>query len=299
MLDEQTLLADLRSMGLGAWEESVLPIVRDRLRDGAHGHLARWQEVLAELPDTEHLRELLLVLAPWRKGPFELRDVRIDAEWRSDMKWRRLANRIEPLGDRLVLDVGSGNGWYALRMRDAGARRVLGVDPMLLYVAQFEAVRRLTGASGVHILPVGLEDLPQNCRAFDTSFSMGVLYHRRAPADHLAQLRGTLRVGGQLVLETLIYPGEGHAIVEPPDRYARMRNVWHLPTIPTLVDWVRDAGFENCELIDETATTVEEQRSTCWMPFESLAEALDPEDQTLTIEGMPAPVRAIITANAT
>ncbi len=298
MLDEQTLLADLRLLGLGAWEESVLPIVRNRLRDGAHGNLARWREVLAELPEAKHLRELLLVLAPWRKGPFELRDIRIDAEWRSDMKWRRLADRIEPLDERLVLDVGAGNGWYALRMRDAGARGVIGVDPMLLYVAQFEAVRRLTGATGIHVLPIGVEDLPQDCRAFDTCFSMGVLYHRRDPSEHLAQLRGTLRDGGQLVLETLIHPGDDPAVIEPAERYARMRNVWHLPTVPALVDWVRDAGFVNVELIDRTATTVAEQRTTRWMPFESLAEALDPEDPTLTIEGLPAPVRAIVTASA-
>lgn len=296
MLDEQRLLADLRSLGLGTWEYSLLPEVRSRLDDSAHGQLAAWKTVLAALADAVEVRELLLELVPWRKGPFRIGDIHIDAEWRSDLKWARLVDHIEPLRDRNVLDVGAGNGWYAFRMRDAGAKLVIGVDPTILFVVQFEAVRRLTGASGVHVLPVGLESVPPRCRAFDTTFSMGVLYHRRDPAEHLALLRETLKPGGQLVLETLIFPGDDHVVHVPEDRYARMRNVWHLPTIPALIEWVRTAGFDDVRVVDITATTTDEQRSTEWMPYESLAEALDPDDPGRTVEGLPAPLRAILIA---
>jgi tRNA (mo5U34)-methyltransferase len=47
-------------------------------------------------------------------------------------------------------------------------------------------------------------------------------------------------------------------------------------------------------MVAVTDTTVHEQRSTEWMPFESLAEALDPDDPSRTIEGLPAPMRAIV-----
>ena len=301
MLDRSALFADLEAIGLGAWRDAIGPLLDERLADGAHGDLEKWQRILGALPDaaqaarkTDTVRELLLQLAPWRKGPFDIHGITIDAEWRSDMKWSRLAEAITPLAGRIVLDVGCGNGFYALRMLEAGARQVIGIDPTLLFVMQFEAIRRLTGISGAHVLPFRLEELPPDARVFDTTFSMGVLYHRREPAAHLRELRATLRSGGELVLETLVLPGDGRDVLVPESRYARMRNVWHLPTLAALGTWLDEAGFVEQTLADVSATTVEEQRTTEWMPFESLAEALDPGDSSRTIEGLPAPTRAII-----
>jgi tRNA (mo5U34)-methyltransferase len=77
-----------------------------------------------------------------------------------------------------------------------------------------------------------------------------------------------------------------------------MRNVWLLPTIAELSTWLRRCGFKDIEVIDRSITTTDEQRSTEWMPFESLAEALAPDDPTQTVEGWPAPHRAIVTAIA-
>jgi tRNA (mo5U34)-methyltransferase len=60
--------------------------------------------------------------------------------------------------------------------------------------------------------------------------------------------------------------------------------------------WLARCGFVDITLVDATATTTDEQRSTEWMPFESLREALDPDDPTKTVEGWPAPRRAIVIA---
>ena len=158
----------------------------------------------------------------------------IDAEWRSDLKWQRVEGAIESLAGRRVLDVGCGNGYYALRMADAGADAVLGIDPTLLYVMQFLAVTAHLPSRPVAVLPLRLHELPEACHAFDTTFSMGVLYHQRSPLDHLRQLRSTLRAGGQLVLETIFVPGEESYACTPADRYARMKNVWLLPTVSEL-----------------------------------------------------------------
>ncbi|NOY63671.1 MAG: tRNA 5-methoxyuridine(34)/uridine 5-oxyacetic acid(34) synthase CmoB, partial [Gammaproteobacteria bacterium] len=145
----------------------------------------------------------------------------------------------------------------------------------------------------------GIEALPPGLRAFDTVFSMGVLYHRRSPMDHLLELRGSMRRGGELVLETLVVDGEqGYALL-PERRYAKMRNVWFLPSCATLELWLRRCGFSNVRVIDVTATTCDEQRATPWMKFESLQDFLDPNDPSLTIEGLPAPCRAIVLADAT
>jgi tRNA (mo5U34)-methyltransferase len=142
-----------------------------------------------------------------------------------------------------------------------------------------------------------LDELPQNARKFDTAFSMGVLYHRRSPLDHLYELKGMLRQGGQLVIETLFIPGEESCACTPSGRYARMRNVWLLPTIAELTTWLSRSGFVNINIVDRSKTTVEEQRSTEWMTFESLREALKPDDPEQTVEGWPAPRRVILVAN--
>lgn len=126
---------------------------------------------------------------------------------------------------------------------------------------------------------------------------MGVLYHRRSPIDHLLALHGALRPGGQLLLETLVVDNEDKILV-PAGRYAKMRNVWFLPSPDLLAVWLRRAGFRDVATVDVTATTVEEQRQTSWMQFESLADFLDPADNSLTCEGYPAPKRAIVTAIA-
>jgi tRNA (mo5U34)-methyltransferase len=300
MLDYPKLWRCCAELGLETWHRQLEPLLLDRLQDGAHGDFAQWRRSLEALRSTESddpqtIRELLLTLAPWRKGPFEVAGITIDSEWRSNLKWDRLKDKIAPLEGRAVLDVGCGNGYYALQMQ--AARAVIGIDPTLLYVMQFLAVNHFFQTERVFVLPLRLDELPQNDPGFDTTFSMGVLYHQRSPIDHLRQLRGTLRPGGQLVLETLFMPGEESFACTPADRYARMRNVWLLPTIAELTTWLSRCGFADIDIIDDSVTTTDEQRSTDWMTFESLREALQPGNPDLTVEGWPAPRRVLVLAN--
>ena len=291
---------ELAAMGLQHWPEQLRPVCESRL--SAHGDSERWQRALGQLPDAAEdpgkLKELLLQLSPWRKGPFRIAGVDIDSEWRSDLKWARLVDTVATLDGRRVLDVGCGNGYYALEMRKAGAELVLGIDPTVLYVMQFIAVNSLIRDPGAYVLPLRLDDLPRDGNVFDTAFSMGVLYHQRAPIEHLRTLRSMLRPGGQLVLETLFVPGEEPCARTPEERYARMRNVWLLPTTAELTTWLSRTGYRDIVVVDTTRTTIEEQRTTEWMTFESLAEALDPEDPEHTVEGWPAPRRVIVTATS-
>ena len=129
-----------------------------------------------------------------------------------------------------------------------------------------------------------------------TTYDFSPLYRSAIGFDHLASLRATLCRGGQLVLETLYLPGDDARAFTPPDRYARMRNVWLLPTLTELRTWLARTGYRDIEVVDTSVTTTLEQRSTEWMTFESLREALDPEDSSRTIEGLPAPQRVVVTA---
>ncbi|HSN52287.1 MAG TPA: tRNA 5-methoxyuridine(34)/uridine 5-oxyacetic acid(34) synthase CmoB [Woeseiaceae bacterium] len=299
--DTEALAGVLETLQLGHWFEPLRALALERMSPAAHGDFARWRDAVVRLPAASgaaERRELLLQLAPWRKGPFDVGGVHIDAEWQSDLKWRRVEAAVAPLAGRRVLDVGCGNGYYALRMAEAGASAVLGIDPTLLYVMQFLAVTAQREPLPVVVLPLRLEELPDAAPVFDTTFSMGVLYHQRSPLEHLRQLRATLRPGGQLVLETIFIPGEESYACTPADRYARMKNVWLLPTLAELTTWLRRTGFRDVEVVAAAVTTTEEQRSTEWMRFESLAEALDPADPGRTVEGWPAPRRVVATAIA-
>lgn len=258
----------------------------------------------ASQPLQMQLTATLQQLHPWRKGPWWLHGVHVDTEWRSDWKWQRLCHFLPDLRGQRILDVGCGNGYYGWQMLNAGASEVIGIDPTVLFVYQHLAANRLLaplypGASN-RVLPLRLEDLPARTHSgpsgqlFDTVFSMGVLYHRRDHMAHLRQLRDQLRPGGTLVLETLICE---HTDLRPDGRYARMRNVHLLPQPETVSHWLDELGFSHTTVRDLTATTLAEQRSTPWMRFESLPQALDSANPGLTIEGHPAPARACFVAH--
>jgi tRNA (mo5U34)-methyltransferase len=323
VIDYQPLIERWRGGDLDAWARLLPDQVAQGLSPQRYGDLSRWLEVLRQLPDlpvdhirlddsrvgadsaralnpavVEQLRSALQGLHPWRKGPFELFGVHIDTEWRSDWKWDRLAQAIDDLAGRRVLDVGCGSGYHCWRMLGAGAAEVIGIDPTPLFVLQYWALRKYLQRDEVWVLPLGIEQLPPKLQAFDSVFSMGVLYHRRSPMDHLLELRDCLRPGGQLVLETLVIEGSPGTSLVPAGRYARMGNVWFLPACDTLLGWLRKTGFVDCRLVDVSATSTDEQRSTDWMRFQSLADFLDPADRSKTIEGYPAPRRAIVTARA-
>jgi tRNA (mo5U34)-methyltransferase len=323
MIDYRSMYDALADSKADAWIKLLPQQLEKNFALVKHGDLVRWQELVDSAPtfataqrlldvdavqigsqddlsltEKTQLDSLLKALHPWRKGPYNLFGIHIDTEWRSDWKWDRLKNHIAPLQHRLVLDVGCGNGYHCWRMLGAGAKTVVGIDPMLLNVMQFQLIKKLYGEAPVYVLPLGIEEVPYGMKAFDTVFSMGVLYHRRSPIDHLMELRDCLQSGGELVLETLVIDGGLGQILLPEDRYARMRNVWFLPSCETLISWLKRCGFKNIRLVDVTVTRVEEQRSTEWMTFHSLHDFLDPENPQFTCEGLPAPKRAIVIANA-
>ena len=125
---------------------------------------------------------------------------------------------------------------------------------------------------------------------------MGVVYHRRDPIEHLNQLLKCLQSGGELVIESIVIDCDNLDVLIPEASYAKMKNVWSIPSLKLLVKWVDDAGFKNTRVINTTKTTSEEQRTTEWMQFESLDDFLDQHDKNKTIEGYPAPIRSIVIA---
>jgi tRNA (mo5U34)-methyltransferase len=312
--------ADIQDSELQPWMQQLPDDIEKCFSQYTHGELEKWHHLLTQLIEIENnnvdlaesvsvgdsgriseqqrqqLTEQLMQLHPWRKGPFQIHGLHIDTEWRSDWKWQRISPHISDLSKRTVLDVGCGNGYHLFRMHGSGAKLCIGIDPSQKFLTQFQAMKHFLGKMPVHLLPLGIESMPE-LPLFDTVFSMGVLYHRRSPIDHIQQLKSLLRSGGELVLETLVVDGDINTVLLPKGRYAQMRNVWFLPSVNALMHWMKRCDLKNVRMIDCTRTSIEEQRPTKWMHFHSLENYLNPADETQTIEGYPGPLRATIVAN--
>ena len=299
--------------GLDGWP---LQIAQRRFSAEYHGDYPKWAQVLDQLPRLDNaavdyadqvtitgglppqtgsaaLELALQGLHPWRKGPYHIAGVNIDTEWRSDWKWSRVIDVLGDMTGQRVLDIGCGNGYFGWRMLNQGAAEVIGIDPTLLFCMQHLAIQHFTQDARNWVLPLKIEELPATAQ-FDTVFSMGVIYHRRDPLAHVQQLAALTTPGGQVILESLVVDGE-RALV-PDARYARMRNVWCVPTTGDLEEWLRAVQFTDVTTLNVCVTSSEEQRTTPWMRFDSLSDALDPDDSSKTIEGYPAPARALVIA---
>ena len=320
MIDFRPFYQQIATGPLSAWLET-LPLQLKQWEKQTHGDYAKWAKLIDFLPHLEadhielksavrsericplsdgqkqRITYLLKQLIPWRKGPYDLHGIYIDCEWRSDFKWQRVLPHLAPLQDRLILDVGCGSGYHMWRMLGEGAQMVVGIDPTGLFLCQFEAVRKLLNDDRrANLIPLGIEQM-QPLGVFDTVFSMGVLYHRKSPLDHLSQLKNQLRKGGELVLETLVVDGDVNTALVPADRYAKMKNVYFIPSVECLINWLQKTGFNNVRCVDVALTSLQEQRKTEWLENESLIDFLNPQDHDQTIEGYPAPKRAVILAN--
>ncbi|MCW7754711.1 tRNA 5-methoxyuridine(34)/uridine 5-oxyacetic acid(34) synthase CmoB [Desulfobotulus sp. H1] len=242
--------------------------------------------------------DVLRGLIPWRKGPFSLFGVDVDTEWVSSMKWQRLCPFMPELQGRRILDIGSSNGYYLFRMAGKKPAFALGVEPFLPYYYQFQLVQQYARHPDLFMFPSVFEALPDMGPFFDVVFCMGVLYHRKSPVTFLQDVRARMKKGSDLVLETMIIEGDEPVSLTPLGRYAKMRSIYYLPTVSCLSRWLGHAGFSDVRCVDADFTGTEEQRRTAWSFDESLEDFLDPENRFRTVEGEPAPLRAVVLARA-
>ena len=54
-----------------------------------------------------------------------------------------------------------------------------------------------------------------------------------------------------------------------------MKNVYFIPSVAALINWLEKVGFTNVRCVDVATTTLEEQRKTDWLENESLIDFLD------------------------
>ena len=243
--------------------------------------------------DKQRTEEDLMQLVPWRKGPFMIQDIFIDAEWQSNMKWERVLDLNIELKGKNILDVGSGNGYYGFRMLGKGAEFVVCLEPNVSHLTQFLVLNHFINSDRIKMVPRRIEEISFLDKCFDLVFSMGVLYHQRNPESHLNLLASHLKEGGQIILETLIAPDEyGQALI-PKSSYANMSNVWFIHSRKGLEGLINKSGLKILKMGSPVKTMPEEQRATKWMPFRSLVDGLS-QGLDRTIEGLPSPDRVVL-----
>lgn len=249
-------------------------------------------------PDTGILHQALQALCPWRKGPFDFFGIGIDSEWRSWIKWDRLKGHISPATNRTILDIGSSNGYYMFRMSQAKPRMVLGLEPQHTFYFQYLFAQKYLNSENLFCIPATFDELPVIPGFFDQVFAMGILSHRKSPLAMLKKIRSLVHAGAELVVENLVIDSMEDVCLFPETRYAKMRNIFFIPSVKVLETWLKRTGFGAVVCVDITKTGTQEQRRTDWIQTESLADFLAPDNPGLTVEGYPAPVRAIMTAKA-
>ncbi len=233
-------------------------------------------------------------LIPWRKGPFNLFGLKIDSEWQSNIKY----NLIRPyfnLKDKVVADIGCNNGYYLFRMLEDKPKRLIGFDPSPLTMLQFDFINHFV-KSDIIYEKLGVEHLEAYNHKFDFIFMLGVLYHRPDPVGCLKSLAKGLNENGEILIDTFMIDGEQEVALTPNSRYSKIPNIYFIPTVPALKNWLNRAGFEEIEVLAITTTTNEEQRKTSWSFDQSLEDFLDKDDPTKTVEGYPAPKRVYVKA---
>lgn len=246
------------------------------------------------LEEAEQIKNTAFLMKPWRKGPFLLDVLLINAEWQSHIKYNLLEPHFD-LKDKIVGDIGCNNGYYLFRMLDHKPKKLIGFDPSALCYSQFLFINHFI-QSDIKYELLGVEHVEFYEHKFDILFCLGVLYHRSDPVAMLKSLFKGLEKGGELILDTFMIDGEGEICLTPKERYSKIPNIYFIPTVNALKNWCYRAGFDSVELLETAVTEANEQRKTEWIDGQSLEDFLDPDDSSKTIEGYPAPKRVYIKA---
>lgn len=246
--------------------------------------------------ERQRVLQVMRSFMPWRKGPFNVFGIDIDAEWRSERKWNRLRPELPDLEDKVVADIGCNNGYYMFRMVPCRPRLVLGFEPYVQHYYTFRTLNGFAGLDNLHIDLLGVEHLNLFPECFDVIFLLGIIYHRPSPIEALRDIYAALKPGGALILESQAIPGEEPVALFPEQTYAKVRGTWFVPTGACLRNWLKRTGFRDINLFCSHPMSGAEQRRTDWMSYESYEDFIDKERPALTIEGYPAPRRVFLKA---
>jgi len=122
---------------------------------------------------------------------------------------------LDPSGDAVVADLGSGTGFYT----DVVAPHVGRVYAVDIQPEMHDYYREKGVPEHVDLVTSGVEDLPMGESSLDGAFST-MTYHEFAGDDALAALARVIRPGGRLVVFDWAADGEGDSGPPLAERYS-------------------------------------------------------------------------------
>ena len=148
-----------------------------------------------------------------------------------NIKWKHIEPAIPAdLSGATVLDIGCNGGFYSIKMKQRGAKRVLGidVDDQYLNQARFAAE---TLDLDIEFQKSSVYQVDQIPGQFDYVFFMGVFYHLRYPLFALDNV--IKKVKGNLIFQTML---RGSDDVSPlQDDYPFWnKEIFHRPDFPVM-----------------------------------------------------------------
>jgi tRNA (mo5U34)-methyltransferase len=217
--------------------------------------------------DGNELSERVRELGPWfhnfRLGTVDTAPEHFLGDYPT-VHWNTFAHVLPgDLRGRTVLDVGCNAGFFAIKMKQRGADRVVGIDSDARYLAQAALAAAVTGVD-IEFRQMSVYDVAALHERFDLVLFMGVLYHLRHPLLALDLLHEHV-VGDSLLFQSMMrgsfntpeiaadYAFDERDVFDQPGyprlhfverRYAGDPTNWWVPNRACAEAMLRSAGFE-------------------------------------------------------
>lgn len=180
-----------------------------------------------------------------------------------DFKWRGFRDALpDDLGRRSVLDIGCNAGFYALKMKERNAGRVVAIDSDPRYLRQAALAIERSGED-IELRQMSVYDIANLGERFGLVLFMGVFYHLRHPllaldlihehvADDLLLFQSLQRGSTGAAQVPDDQPFEERAMFDREDyprlsfvehRYAGDPTNWFIPNRSASLAILRSAGF--------------------------------------------------------
>jgi len=105
------------------------------------------------------------------------------------------------LEDKVICDLGCGNGYYMFRMLEYNPKLIIGIDPNMHAFLEFKAFQRFSGVDNIHFEYLRGDSMTLFPRTFDVVFCLGVLYHTNDPIGMLRDIHKSMK--GKSVSDTV------------------------------------------------------------------------------------------------
>lgn len=200
-----------------------------------------------------------------------------------ETRWRMLEHCLdqawpEGYADLVAIDLASHQGWFAIRLAQAGMGQVLGIEARASHVADSRLMARVYGLDQVAFEQGDIFDLDAGeVGTFDVVLMLGLLYHLENPIGALRLARSVCT--GVCLVETQVVPGMTGMVDYGSYRYVRplrgsfglvdetdethgpeasLTGICLVPSLDALLWVLEKVGFASAEVLKPPADAYEQ-----------------------------------------